>query len=144
MSGTKNCGTSYYKQFVPQFFVPDIQIPFVLWMSVLCKCPLFLLGYSIHTPQILHRWSIVLMEYLWRIDVLFMENQRWIRKKQSFIFPCGMMKLYFLFLEKEIYFFFATFFGAAFAGAALTGSAGFSTASKPSMPMSSTLKISIE
>ena len=84
------------------------------------------------------------MEYLWRIDVLFMENQRWIRKKIEFHLQRGMMKLYRLFIEKEIYFFFATFFGAAFAGAALTGSAGFSTASKPSMPMSSTLKISIE
>jgi len=84
------------------------------------------------------------MEYLWRIDVLFMENQRWIRKKIEFHLSVWDDETLFLFLEKEIYFFFATFFGAAFFGAALTGSAGFSTVSKPSMPMSSTLKISIE
>lgn len=29
-----------------------------------------------------HRYSIVSMDYLWRIDVLFMENQRWIRNKK--------------------------------------------------------------
>ena len=46
--------------------------------------------------------------------------------------------------REGIYFFFAGFLaGVALTGAALTGSAGFS-ASKPSMPMSSTLKISIE
>ena len=45
--------------------------------------------------------------------------------------------------REGIYFFFATFFGAALTGAGFAGSAGFS-GSKPSMPMSSTLKISIE
>ena len=54
-----------------------------------------------------------------------------------------LLTFYFLFLEKEIYFLLAGFFAGAFTGAALTGSAGFS-GSAPSMPISSTLKMSIE
>ncbi len=50
--------------------------------------PLFLLGYSIDTPSILHRWSIVSMEKRWRIDGPLMEYH-WSNKDIS-VFVCRM------------------------------------------------------
>ena len=78
-------GVGFLFPFFMDFSPKEFGISYVTNSAIF---PLFLLGCSIDTPSILHRWSIVSMEKRWRIDGQLMEYHR--RNNDVSVYVCRM------------------------------------------------------